>query len=441
MLNVSEAYKTAIDADSRNIIPRVLAYFSEIPTEFTGDEVISLHLLEEAKAETGNPLGAVSSNELTITFDNSKRHFTPTNTESPYYGKLKPNVKIEAYLAIKIAADTYEEVPLGTFYTAEWNEATVTGYDILYALNGMDVPMIKTQEDTTIGRMFAALFNALGLTNYSIDPDLDQEIRIGWLPNGTTQQALQALCVAGNCFVNVDRAGVVRVQKNISSGIPVATLTDNNQIIRAVNPQKYLDIYNQVKVTYCRPRLGRRDTILNMDGVEVEQGANEIDKTHFTGAPIGKVERISINHRSNSSIDTVAYDAWSVLIGTINPGNAETVDIIGRGYPLSLTYRDRTVRDDLLIAEWGLKELVIQNDLIQDSRVARTYAQDLLTLVADPFRGFELEIRGNPALEIGDIIAISDPTDNIPLTNIAIERITLDYDGGLSGSISGRRVG
>lgn len=441
MLNVSETYKQAIDADIRHIIPRVLVYFSEIPTEFTVDEVISLHLLEEAKAETGNPLGAVSSNELTITLDNSNCFFNPTNTASPYYGLLKPNVKVEAFLAVKTAAGTYEETPLGTFYTAEWSEGTVTGYDSLYTLGGMDVPMIKTQEDTTIGRMFAALFDAMEVANYSIDPGLDQTIRIGWLPNGSTQQALQALCVAGNCFINVDRTGVIRVQKNALSGVPVSTLTDDNQIIRAVNPQKYLDIYNQVKVTYCRPRLGKRDTILNMDGIEIESGTSEIDKTHFNAAPIGKVERISINHRANSSINTLSYDAWSVLIGTVNPGSAEIVNIIGRGYPLNLTYRDRTTRDDALIAEWGLKELVIQNDLIQDSRVARTYAQDLLALVADPFRGFELEIRGNPALEIGDIIEISDPTDNIPLTNIAIERITLDYDGGLSGSISGRRVG
>lgn len=440
MLTVSDQYKIAIDKDTRRITPKVLVYFGEIPTEFTGDEIVSLNLLEEAKADTESPLGAISSNEITITFDNTDHYFTPTNDASPYYNLLKPNTKVEAFLNVEIAPNTFEEIPLGTFFTAEWSEGTVTGYDMLYALGGIDVPMIKTEEDITVGIMIAALFDALGVANYSIDSALDQSIKIGWYPKATAQQALQTLCVAGNCSINVDRNGSAKASANATSGTAVTTMTDNNQILYAKNPQKYFDIYNAIKLTYCRPRLGERETILSLDDVEIDAGGSIIDKTDFSGAPIGRVERVSIKGRTDSDIDTIAYDAWSVVIDTVNPGDDETVNIEAKGYPLNINYRDKIVQDSALIAEWGLKELAVQNDLIQNGTVARIYAEALLALVSDPFRDFELEVRGNPALEIGDIVNISDPTDKIPTTDIVVERITLDYDGGLSGTIKGRRV-
>lgn len=439
MINVSDAYKVAIDADSRHITSKSLVYFSETPTEFTGDEIISLHLLEEAKADTGNPLGAVSSNELTITLDNTNHDFTPTNSESPYYGLLKPNVKIEAFLNVEISAGVYEEIPLGVFFTAEWLEGTVTGYDVLYTLGGMDVPMVKTKEDPTIGTMFAALFDALGVTNYSIDPALTQSIRLGWLPKGTVQQALQTLCVAGNCFVNVDRLGKIRVKKNASTGVPVATLTDEDQIITAENPQKYLGIYNAIKLTYCRPRLGERETILSMEDIDIDTGGGTLDKTDFSNGPIGKVEKVSLRKADNSDINTVTYDAWSIILDVVNSGDDESVNIEARGYPIDINYRYKEITDPALVAEWGRKELAIENYLIQAGPVAQSYAEELLALVSDPFKDFSLTVQGNPALEIGDVVAISDPTDKIPLTNIVIERTILDYDGALSGSHAGRK--
>lgn len=440
MINVSDAYNTAIDADSRHIIPRVLVYFSETATEFNGDDIISLHLLEEAKAETGNPLGAVSANELTITFDNTNHDFTPTNTESPYYGLLKPNVKIEAFLLIETAADIYEEIPLGEFYTAEWVEATVTGYDILYTVGDTDLPMIPVMEDTTVGAMFAALFAASGITNYSIDPTLTQDIELGWLPKGKVRQAIQYLCVTGNCFVNVDRSGKTKAFKNAISGTPVATLTDDNQIITAQNPQKYLGIYNVVKITYAAPSLMERQEILNLEDIEIPAAGEVMDPADFNEAPIGRVEKVRLKGADNSAITEMEYDAWSLILTVSNTGDDEEVTIKATGYPISINERSKEVEDSALVAEWGRKELSIENRLIQNGRIAKDYIDALLVLAKDPFSKFNLEVYGNPALEIGDIIAVLDPTDKIPLTNIVIERITLDYDGALSGTMDGRKL-
>ncbi|WP_089610093.1 hypothetical protein [Dehalobacterium formicoaceticum] len=441
MISVSEAYKAAIDANRRHIIPKVLVYFNTIPAEFSGDEVISLNLLEEARAETGNPLGAVSSNELTITLDNTNHHFTPTNTASPYYNRLKPNVKIEAFLALEITTGVYEDIPLGIFYTAEWKEGTVTGYDALCALGAMDVPMVKPREDTTIGTMFADLFEALEVDSFYVDPRLIQSVSIGWLPKGSVNQALQLLCAAGNCFVNVDRFGRIKAQKNTPSGVAVATLKDSNQILHAENPQKYLGIYNAIKLTYSGVRMGRkREEILKIEDAEIESGTSVLDKTDFSGGPIGQVEKVTLLKPEECYMSTVAYDAWSIIINTENPGEDEKLDITVTGFPITVKTRHREVINEALVADWGRKELQVENYLLQHRTVAQEYAEEILSIMSDPFKNFYLDVRGNPALEIGDVVTVDDPTDRIPLTNIVIERIELAYDGGLSGTIEGSRT-
>jgi len=450
MIPVSDEYKVKINADVRRIVPKVEVYFDgdgQPPIIFNQDKVISIILLEEAHAESDNPLGLVSSNEVTISFDNSSRNFTPTNSASPYYGKLKPNVLAKPYLGLEISPGIFEYIPLGVFKTGDWSapsesvEATVTGYDKLYELGNKDAPMLPVQTNITIAGMFKLLFQVLGLApdQYEIDASLNQIIQIGWLPKGSVRNALQILAIAGNCNVSVSRHGVIKVKNNFKSGNAVALLTNDDQIISAENPQKYLDTYNKVSILYKTPYLKKSDSLLKIDSIVIPNGSIALEKTAFSSGPAAVIDQVRLIGAKNSAIAAIEYGTWEITIQITNPGAAETVALEVIGKVVDMISSSCTLQDNDLINAWGSKELKIDNQLIQNKDAAKSYAESLLWLVKDPYMNFALDIRGDPATEVNDIIQIKDPIDKIGTVDIAPIRLSLDYDGGLNARMEARK--
>lgn len=450
MIPVSDAYKSAINADVRNIKPRVLVYFdgdSQPPAEFNEDTVVDIHLLEETRAESDNPLGLVSANEITISFKNDDRAFTPTNQASPYYGKLRPNTLVRAYLNLETSADVLEYIPLGVFRTGDWSapsgsvEATVTCYDKLYEIGQKDVPMLPVIADTTIYAIFEMLFQALGLTpsDYEIDISLNQKIALGWLPKGKVRDVIQILAVAGNCTVTADRYARIRVRSNFVSGDPVAILTDNDQIITAENPQRYLDTYSAVKVNYKLPYLKESASLLKVESLAIPHGGITLQEIEFMTGPVASVDQVRLVGAKNATVGTVQFGAWSITVQITNTGPDETVTLEVTGRAVDMITSIYTAEDSTAITAFGRKELRIDNEMIQSLDVARLYANSLLQYVRDPAVKFHLDIRGDPAIEVGDIVQIQNPTDKIGTVNVVPIRFNLDYDGALSAMMEARK--
>jgi len=391
MIPVSDAYKIAINADVRRIKPMVLVYFDgdgQSPVEFGEDKIVDIHLLEETQAESDNPLGLVSANEVTISFDNSSRDFTPTNSASPYYGKLRPNVLVKPYLGLETSPEVFEYVPLGMFRTGDWSapsesvETTVAGYDKLYEIGNKDMPMLPVQTDTTVAKMFKLLFQAVGLApdQYDIDSNLNQIIQIGWLPKGKVRDALQTLAIAGNCNISVNRYGIIRVKNNFKSGNAVTILTDNDQIIAAENLQKYLDTYNKVSILYKSPYLKKTDSLLKIDSITIPNGGIVLEKTEFSYGPVALVEQVKLIGAKNSILSSIEFGAWEITVYIDNPGVAETVTLEVTGKVVDIISSSCTIQDNDLINAWGSRELKIDNQLIQNKDVAKSYAESLLWL-------------------------------------------------------------
>lgn len=449
MIETSAEYKIAVYNDERRWVPKVEVYFDgdeKAPTIFEGDDIAIISSLEEEKADFDNPLGLVTANEIDVTFDNSDRKFTPTNNNSPYYSKLKPNILIKPYLGLLLPDESLEYIPLGVYRTGDWRtpsmsvEATVTAYDRLYALGELSVPMLPVAVDINIGKLFKVLFDALGLgpDEYYIDPTLNQRVSIGWFPQGKARDAFQTLAVAGKCSINVDRYGVIRVKNNFSAGSHVAVLTDDNQIISVENPQRYLDIYSAVRINYSIPYIKESESILKVENLKVPNGGIAFEVA-FNNGPVYSVEQISLIGARNATIEEIKYGAWAVAIRIRNHGAAEVVNLEAIGRVVDKLDSTYNVQDDDAVVEFGLKELTISNYLIQNEDVARTYGNALIQYVTDPSTNFKLSVRGDPALEVGDIIQISNDIDKIGTKNIRLSRINLDYDGGLSAGIEARK--
>jgi hypothetical protein len=475
MIPVSDAYKAAIVAPYRVIVPKVDVYFNgdnEPAVAFDRTGLTQVHLLDEVSADTSNPLGLVSANELTVGFNNSGRLFTPQNAASPYYGKLTPNTLVKAYLSVQLADSSFVDIPLGVFRTTDWSspssnlEATVTCEDLLYYIGQENVPMLHAVQGTTIGGLFELLFQALGLTSdqYNIDPSLTQPVAIGWIPDdsysttanttstsdtsntatGATittpvRDALQALAIAGCAWVTCDRYGVIQVKSIFTPGAPVTVWAQNNMINQADNPQKFLDIYSQVVVNYNIPYIQDSGTVLELQGQVIPPGQTALANLCFTAGPVINLDSVYLSGAVNSRITAISWGAWTMTLTIENSGAAETVTVEAIGKAVGLITSTATATDATAVASIGVKTLTVSCPLIQDQATAQEYAQTLLNFCKDPTVKFTITVRGDPAVEVRDIVQLQDDIDKIGTVNVVPTRIQLDYDGGLIGQVDARK--
>lgn len=450
MIPVSEDYRAAIDGSGPALKCEVEIYFDgddQPPVVFTQDDISRLSLLEEVSAESSNPLGLVSSGELTVRLNNKDWSFTPTNSDGPYYGKLRPNTLIKARLGVEIAPETVEYVPLGVFRTGDWSapsddvEATVTCQNRLSDIGEKNIPMMPVQRNTAIYGMFESLFQALGMApdEYSIDTSLQQKIKLGWLPKGKVQTTLQTLAVAGNCSVTADRYGRIRVRSNFAAGDPVATLAEDNQLVRVDNPLQYQDIYSAVNVNYCTPIIQPSSSVLKVDSVVIPHGGLTLRDLEFSD-PVYSVDQVRLLGARTSKVDRIEYGSGSINIGIANPETrSETVAVEVIGRVIKDTKASHIVEDPEAVATVGRKELTVDNYLIQGRDTAKEYAVALLFLLKDPLATYEGKIVGDPALEAGDIVELSSETARLGTVPVVLNRISMDFDGGIEADINCRK--
>lgn len=461
MLTVTDGYKAAIKARGRAVVAKVNVYFDgegELPTTFYNDSLGRLYFLEEARADTSNPLGVCSANEVTIAFRNDDRAFTPTNESSPYYGLLLPNVRVEPYLGVMVRQEPVppaevgeleaEWVALGVFWTSDWSApssdlvATVTCYDIIYKLGNLDMPALPIVPNTTAGELFEMLCEAIGLTagEYEVDAALNYPISMGWLPGGLVKEAFQALILGANCSIVSTRAGKLKAYSNFSLVPSVATWTEHDQIINVNLPQRYLDTYSQVGVIYKLPYLEASSTLLQISQLAVPAGGVVLQRMPFSSGPAGRIRRIELIGAENVVVSAFQYDAWTITITLTNSGPTEIIDLNVYGQVVKTVDSEFVVEDAALKAIIGEKKLVIDSYLIQSRDMAVEYATVLLRLVSNPATRLTMTVRGDPAIELTDVFTVTNTRNLIGTVEITPIRFTYDWTGGLRATCLGIRT-
>lgn len=448
MQNVSDLFKTKINGDTRYFSVKCDIYFdgdNQPPITFEGtDDIVSISLLEEACAESDSPLGALSSNELTITLNNKGHRFTSTNTISPYYSKLIPNVKVKAYLGLEIEPDVFEYVNLGTYKSQDWDttssdvEVSTVCHDRLYDLGLLDCPSIPVIQNTTIYNMFVYLFRSLGLseTEYEIDTSLNYPLQYSWFVKGKVKENLQKLAEGGSCLVYVLRNNdKIRVRNIFSGYTRVGYLDDSTQINRASIPQRYTKTYNKVGVTKKTPFVRNTEQILQLDNILVEPGISTLSKAEFSTGPIAIMNQIQCSNGIFTKVKSFTHTAWNTTITFENSGPiAETVSVIGYGQKIECVDTEASVQSATTFT--GERQLTIDNMFIQDTNTARDYAARILQFVSDPGAYVEIDYRGNPAIELWDVLFIDDTSDKVSGFEVVPLRNTLNFDGSLSAQMT-----
>ncbi|ABB15636.1 hypothetical protein [Carboxydothermus hydrogenoformans] len=444
MINTSGEYKEKIKADYREIVPKVEVYFDATPTVFTEDDIVSLRILEELQSFVNVPVGGISANELILTLRNDERQFTPTNTASPYYNKINPRIKVVPYLGVRLSTGT-EYIPLGQYYLyslsapADSVEATFTCYDDLFWIGKKKGNSSKVYTSVTAKKAFEIIFNAFDVTKYYIDDSLAIiTIPYFWLTDETAGEILQKLALVTGANVYAGRDGKINVKRQSTAGTPVITMTDNDLIIAGENPQRYDNYYSKLtaRIHYFTPV---EDKLLEISGEEISPGTTALPEYAFDMSPVLNIKDITITEAANITANAVEYTATKVILTVNNSGAvAEKPLITITGTALkdkmsSISFANPVVFDE--------RELEIDSIYIQNYAVAQNILNNLQQVISDPYATVVLETRGDPSLELGDIITAIDNADKLGIVNLLIYRQNIDFTGGLSVTIEGRKVG
>lgn len=447
MINVSDTFKTAIHADQRFIKAEATFHFSSGTVTFTSDDLLrEVKILEEIGSENGSPLGNITSNECFLSFDNAGREFSRTNKKSLYYGQLKPNIRFDVKFLVETSEDVFERINAGTYYTGDWEsptgaiEASVTGYDRLINLIDQPVTTSQVKRNVSAKSLFEHIFQGAGIKSdeYIIDDSIDFTIPIAWVPSGTFGEAVQRLADASFACVFVNRNNKVRVKSLIQTGTSVDEWNDDNQIFEMDNPQKYLNIFSAVQLSYYITTMKKNKEILNLSGYELESGINEFKDLSLMN-PIAAIDRIEIKGAANCELNDIEYLPDKLSISLSNTGSNNEVDIIIYGNIIESTGSLQISRDAKMIAEYGEKIIELDNMYVQNETRARALTQNILKISSDPSAYFTLDVRGNPSVELLDCILIRSDYDEVETQEIALTRIELNYDGALSGYVEGRK--
>lgn len=448
MLVASDKLKIAIDSDERYITPTVKIYFDgpdQEPMIFSEDDIIDINIVEEIANETDTPIGNVCSNELNLELLNKNHIFTLTNKDSILSGKILPNVKCEVLFNVYVDDMNFETIKMGTFYLEDCKSSSntlstiITAYDRLYGLYDLTAPDIPIQHNIRVNDLFGLFFNKLGLSknkDYIIDDSLSSIINIAWLEDSKVGNCIKSLSTSCACIVYVNRNNQIVVKDQLKLNKYDYVLSEDTQISDIVNVPAYNEMCSSVELEYNIPSVNNDMVeVLNISEFTLQPGINKLSNLKFSKSPVQNITGIEVIQGSNVFIYDYLVNANSMDLELNNmQGQEQTVSIKVYGITIDLTTAYIIKKDDELVNTIGERPMHVTSYLLQDNNISQEYTNVLLSMVTNFGSTMDIALRGNPLIEIADIINISAPTYSIVESVIPIKN-TYSLSDGLSATM------
>ncbi len=448
-----------------NKVMKIMEIFSSIQEIYEGEDIISINLIEERETSQGSlPVGNISSNEIEIVLNNINREFDAGNKDSRLYGLVKPNRKIQAWLGIED-----EFVPLGLFWTKDWDvpedglTARFIGRDRLDRLRESNYSTSKVEVNKTIYELAEIILQDASLKTgqYWIDEELQAfTIPYAYFEAVSHREALRQLASACLGQVYCDRRGIVRIEGPSFTFKKLDTLTtmflqaefpsemdiiegygiSEEDYFRKNNPSRQSDIANHITVETQPLTVGNVEEIyFSSEAREIKTNETTIITINFNHVPCIDV---NVNLEGTGTIVATEIYSWGADV-TISSTSNGTFTLNATGKPLKVTNSDRvrSVDEDSILENGTIRHEMPKNHLIQNISAAKVIADTLLAYYKDPKRDLEMEWRGNPALELGDIVVVNDYTRGIGEQGYYYAtKQELEFAGYLRAKLEGRRA-
>ena len=355
-------------------------------------------------------------------------------------------------LTFRLDAPIYKDewVPLGTFWSGDWHVpedrvyAQTIGRDRLELLRKSTYSTSQVQMNKTLYNLAQSIFQDAGLTEeeYYIDTELQQfPVPYAWFDSQSHREALRKIAEACLGQVYCDRNGIIRIEGPSflqSQTEPVMTITPDDYF-RKDNPVKWSEIANYIEVETqpLRPDVSQ-EVYRSNEPIPIIAGQTKTITVYYNHTPCIEATATLENFVSGAEITKTTYYAWGANI-SVSSSNTGTFELVINAKPLRVLNKEKAIaQDEESILDNGmLKYTFPVNPLVQTREVAQKIADTLLAYFKNPRRDVEVEWRGNPALLLGDKIAVVDKDEE---NEYFVTRQELEFDGALRARMSGRRA-
>ncbi len=455
---------------------KVLELFSMIQETYDGSRIRTFALVEERETDTGSlPVGNIASAQMTLVLDNTDRRFDPGNLGSPLFGWVRQGVRFRPYLGVRLPDNTVEWIPMGVFWAIDWQVeegggqaayARVVARDILDRLRRTDYRSATVMQNATLAQVAEATLADAGLEPgaYIIDPSLaGVTVAYAWLGPTSHREALRQVAEAGLAQCYADRQGRIRLATDPSqatlqpaaywlqgapypaeiAGIPDAYGIGPSSYYRKSHPSGRMANEVVVGVQPWQPSAAPEEVYRSKDPVAVPAGGSVTILAEYAKAPVIGAAASLENPPPGMSITAAQYRSWYAEVTISNSGGtpAQAVLVI-TGTVLEVRGSERRrAADEASIRLHGRYAYELSgNALIQDGARAQAIADSLLAAYSQPRRDVEVEWRGDPALELGDVITLPESRDGTARGYYVVTRQEFRWAGALRAVTSGRRI-
>lgn len=419
------------NALSRTIYHKVDIYLdgdSATPLSVTRDDyMVTTSLLEEATAGD-TPFDSVSSNEITVNLYNTGSIFTPTNTASPYYGKMKRGVKIIPYFR---ASELDDWGQIGTFYATDWSAsptasvAVVTADDKLYSIFGQDAVDLKVTSDTAVSTFYTTFFALFGIVPV-VDATLTATLVKAFNELGN-KEFLSALSTAFLCICNCSHNGAVTIKELSTVQSLRATITDADQVKTIDVKLSISSDYDSAYLKYYVPQESAEESVLSINELSLSSETTSLIYS-LSSTPLIRLKSVSFNNNTVliSFVSVTSTSKTITIVLTDVPDDTTTSLNVNGIYLEKISYEIGTQEEN---------PLSVDNVYIQDTQSAIDYKAIMDRFAANVTPVIQATIKGNPNFQIGDKIRLISTRYGVDFTGILMKQ-QFDYDGGLTCDIT-----
>ena len=435
---IRDATDEDFNAHSRCILLKLDIFFDGLQkdplTVTREDYLIDADILDEAGAEDNNPLGAISANELSSSLYNEDGIFSPTNPESPYYGKIKVNVPIIPYMKPDMDDGTEVNwIKMGVYYVSDWNAtvtgaaASITANDKLQQVFLEPAPVIPVGLNRTQAAFFQEVFDALGYAA-KISQDLNATL-LYTFTEGEQKKFLQEMLQGAIAYCTCDKNGGIVIEPLDSTRPLRATITDADQIISVDAEQSIVKTYGGVELTYVLPQLTEAIQLLEIKEANVPAGIFTHNKVAFSKGPAKVITNVcAITENKEVAIVDYVNSPWDITLITKNESTTKATSDLAV-YGIAVDFVETILTDNVS------NVLKVKNRYIQSTEYAIKYKEMLEAFVNSDMPTLTLQVRGNPLLNVGDKIRVQSERYNLDFTGV-LQRINYKYVGSLSCEIT-----
>ena len=458
---------------TENTVCKITEFYTAVKRAYTGDDIVSIGLLEEREIRDGSlPVGNISSNELDLELQNVVLGegstkildpYFPGNTASFVSALVKPNREVTAYLGFRLPSGVYEFVKVGKFWTGDWEiddqsfSVTTTCRDRMDRLKRADFDCTDLYENITLYALAEAVLNhareSIPMADlvWSIDPELQNfTVPYAWFEKTDYMNALRDIAEAclGQAYMSKDDVLIIEGPSANTDGTPDIEITGDDYFSKK-QPMKHDEIVNVVKVETQPVVVPTTSDTVYTSQEAISIAAGEIldpIEISYSDFPIKDAVADFIEE---GFLDLVFYAEeyfpWGARLTVRNLSAIDgTFKIEVSGKVLEVDGSETISAEDAAsIRSNGRMEYSYpKNRLVQTREMAQRIADALIGTYATERKDIELNWRGNPAVELGDIFRTAEYQRGSVSTinNFVVYKSTLDFDGTLQGTLYGRRA-